>query len=437
MADDTQENQPMPEASPKPAPVRSAPKKSAHKRAQHRRTAQPVERAAPVESSRNLGVLVVYVLLGLLVIGTSFYTGYLVGQTGTTPTTGTAKVTIIEYSDFQCPFCSRAVPTVKQLEQTYGDKVEVIFKNFPLEGLHPNALNAAIAAECVRNDGGDDAFWKYHDVLFANQQALDVPNLKQYAKQLGFTIDSCLDNKETESTVRAHMNEAQARGVSGTPSFWVGDELVVGAVPYATLAAKVDEKLSGKVAPAPVPQAPQAPEQPPAKVENLADGTTVLGDKNAPVTIVEFTDYECPFCKRAHDQTFPQIKSQYIDTGKVRYSVRNFPLPFHENAQKAAEAVECAGKQGKFWAYHDAVFASQETLDVASLKKFAVNLGLNTNTFNTCLDNGEMTKLVQDDAAFGSQNGVRGTPSFFVNGNIIVGAQPFTAFQTAIDAELK
>lgn len=398
-------------------------------------------RSSNKSDSIQPATLAVYAILAILVIGTSFYTGYLVGKSGDeiqTGTQGVDKLTVIEYSDFQCPFCQRAVPTVQQIKDNY-DNVEVVYKHFPLESIHPDAFNAAVASECVREEGGDEAFWDYHDILFENQQSLDTASLKQYASRLGLDISSCLDNQETAGIVRADMQEAQQRGVSGTPSFWVHDELIVGAVPYSQLSTAIDQKLSGDMP----PRAPTQPQQqaPPQQAEraDVKDGNYVLGDDNAPVTIVEFTDFQCPFCKRAHDQTFPQIMSEYIDEGQVRYTVRHYPLPFHTEAAKASEAAECAGKLGgseAFFAYSDLLFENQANLQVSALKGYASELELDQQAFDACLDNGEFTQLVEDDLARGRELEVSGTPTFFVNGNKIVGAQPYSAFKAAIDAEL-
>ena len=428
-----------------PAEQSAAP--AAKSRARARRVKRKVTKTVrqPRSSAPLLNPLLVasYVVLGLLVIGLSFTTGYLFGKSGGFGTGGTGNqfegtLQIVEYSDFECPFCSRAVPTVEQIKQTYGDKVEVVYKHFPLESIHPNAFGAAVASECAREQGGDEAFWEYHDTLFANQQALDVASLKRYATAQGLNaaeFNKCLDNQETAAAVRADMQEAQSRGVQGTPSFWIQDELVVGAQPFNVFQQTIDAKLRGEAAAPPAPSVPSAPQAPAAPVD-VAEGRYPQGSKDAEVVLVGFTDYECPFCKRFFDQTEQQIIDTYVKTGKVRYSVRHFPLSFHPNAQKASEAVECAAQQGKMWEMHEAVFDNQQAIDVASLKRYAQQVGVDTAKFNTCLDTGATAAIVNADTAAGSQAGVSGTPSFYVNGKQIVGAQPFSSFQAAIDAEL-
>ena len=334
---------------------KSITKKKKHKAKAKANAAKITQPKAPAKSSgapSKTLLLIVYIILGLLVVATSFYTGYLVGKmnSGTNPGTQTGgaangKLQIIEYSDYQCPFCERVEPTVEQIRKDYAGKVEIVYKNYPLESIHPFAMGAAIAAECARDQG---KFWEYHDKLFANQQALDVPQLKQYATDLGLDtakFNTCFDTKAPAARIAADIQEAESHGVQGTPSFWIKDELVVGAQPYTTFKAKIDEKLSGKAAAPAAAQQPSAPTQPAAKV-NVAAGRYLMGNANAKVEIVEFSDFQCPFCKRFVDQNEGQMIAEYIKTGKAKLTFRNYPLPFHQNAQIAAEAGECAGLQG-------------------------------------------------------------------------------------------
>ena len=160
------------------------------------------------------------------------------------------------------------------------------------------------------------------------------------------------------------------------------------------------------------------------------------GGKDAKVTIVEYSDFECPFCGRAFP-TVEQVMETYGDD--VRLVYRHFPLnSIHPQAQKAAEASECAADQGKFWDYHDKLFANQDGVSagVTQFKKWAVELGLNAAKFNSCLDSGEKAAAVQEDADSGSAAGVTGTPAFFINGVSVVGAQPFSTFKQVIDEQL-
>ncbi len=156
------------------------------------------------------------------------------------------------------------------------------------------------------------------------------------------------------------------------------------------------------------------------------------GGESAPVTIVAFSDYECPFCRRA-EGTVAQVLETYGD--KVRYVHRDYPLPFHSHAHDAAEAARCAGDQGKFWEYHDRLFETAKlTLD--DLKQHATELGLDRTKFDECLASGKYESAVDADLQAGSEVGVSGTPAFFINGRMLSGAQPFERFKEVIDAEL-
>ncbi|MEN8145614.1 MAG: thioredoxin domain-containing protein, partial [Gemmatimonadota bacterium] len=164
------------------------------------------------------------------------------------------------------------------------------------------------------------------------------------------------------------------------------------------------------------------------------EGRPVLGLADAPVTIVEYTDYGCPWCAKYAEETYPRLLAEH--GGKIRYSVRNFPVgQLHPQAPKAAEAAECAADQERFWEYHDVLFENRTTLDVPSLKEYAAQLGLDRPRFEACLDSGEKADLVQADFQEGIANGVRGTPTFFVNGRSLVGAQPLEVFERIINRE--
>lgn len=161
-----------------------------------------------------------------------------------------------------------------------------------------------------------------------------------------------------------------------------------------------------------------------------ADERPSRGPSDAPVTIVEFTDYECPYCRRYYRQTYHRLLEEY--EGEIQYVVRNYPLSNHPHARKAAEAAECAHNQGRFWDYHDHLFENAGALEAADLKRYARDLGLDGDRFDRCLESGAESETVQEDLATGRRLGIRGTPTFFVNGNPLVGAQPISAFRSAI-----
>ncbi len=176
--------------------------------------------------------------------------------------------------------------------------------------------------------------------------------------------------------------------------------------------------------------------------ELLADPAAVQGNADALVTLVEFTDYQCPFCKRHFDETASQLMSEYVDSNKVFYIVRDLPLSFHENAHGAAQAARCAGDQNAYMKYHDKLFEEQAVWSSASdttesFTGYAGDLGLNTSEFSSCLTEGKYKAQVDADLALAQKVGANGTPSFFINGKKLVGAQPFSSFKTMIEAALE
>lgn len=193
------------------------------------------------------------------------------------------------------------------------------------------------------------------------------------------------------------------------------------------------------VAPSPSPSTSPAPA--PSPVVNVKAGEApVEGSAKAKVEIIEYSDYECPFCGRFYSETLPQIRAQYIETGKVKHVFKDFPLSFHPNAQKAAEAAHCVREQAGDEAYfemHDLLFNNQQSLSPAGYKQWARTIsGVDGAEFDSCLDSGKTAGIVRANFQEGGQVGVQGTPAFFVNGRLISGAQPFQVFQQAIEAEL-
>jgi protein-disulfide isomerase len=173
--------------------------------------------------------------------------------------------------------------------------------------------------------------------------------------------------------------------------------------------------------------------EPPRRVVAAADGA-VQGPANAPIELIEFSDFQCPYCLRAHP-IVKQVLSTYGD--KIRFVYRNYPLPNHPNARPAAEAAQCAAEQGKFWAYHDRLFDNQDKLSNDDLKRTAAELGVDTGKFNACFDSHKYQARIEADVRAGNEAGVSGTPAFFINGRMLTGAQPFDAFKRTIDEELE
>jgi protein-disulfide isomerase len=190
------------------------------------------------------------------------------------------------------------------------------------------------------------------------------------------------------------------------------------------------------------PSAPQMPQNLTVK----GDAIYVLGKSDAPLTMVEFTDYQCPFCGRFESTTFLEIKKDYIDTGKLRLILRDLPLvEMHPFALKAAQSVHCAGDQGKFWEMKELVFKNQKKIDVDSLASYANDLALDSGTYKSCMADGRHLKEIDGEAKYAQSLGITGTPTFIlgksagdtVEGRVIIGAQPLAVFEAAINNALE
>jgi protein-disulfide isomerase len=366
-----------------------------------------------------------------------------------------AKVTIVEFSDFQCPFCGRVIPTVNEVMQKYGKDVHLAFVNQPLP-FHENAKGAAKAFMAAQRQG---KAWELHDKMFANQQALTVPDLEKYAQEAGLNMskfkkdmaDAALDKQIADDQALAGKV-----GANGTPTFFINGREVSGAQPFASFSTVIDEEIkkadallkkgvkpeqlyekivAENIAAAPAAPAPSAAPAAPSAPVKIDIGTSpAKGPTNAKVTMVAFSDFQCPFCSRAVP-VMKQVEDTY--KGKVRIAFKQLPLPFHDKAGLAAEASLAANEQGKFWEYHDKLFANQQALDRPALEKYAEELGLNMSKFKAALDAHKFKKQVEDETKFGNSIGATGTPTFFINGKSLVGAQPFDKFKEMIDAELK
>lgn len=171
----------------------------------------------------------------------------------------------------------------------------------------------------------------------------------------------------------------------------------------------------------------------PPRVEIDVKNLPSIGDKDAKVTLVEFSDYQCPFCKRVRP-TIWRIMDEY--KGKIRYVFGDFPLSFHKDAKKASEAARCAGDQGKYFEFNRKIFDNQSAIGIDDLKKYAKELQLNTKDFDKCLDSGKTAKVVEESIQLGSSVGVSGTPAYFINGIMLSGALPYESFKEIIDTEL-
>ncbi len=361
-----------------------------------------------------------------------------------------APITLVEFSDYQCPFCSRGNATVEQVQKEYGDKVRVVMKQLPLENMHPNARPAAMAALAAGEQG---KYWEMHSKLFENIRALDDASLQQKAKELELNLEKFNKDRQDprlKAVVDGDLKLASSLGVTGTPGFFINGRKLGGALPLDVFKKVIDEELVKAEAlvkagtPADqvyakimekgvtAPPAPAAPAAQFAKVDVPADSPS-FGPATAKVTIVEWSDFQCPYCSRAVP-VIKQIKDTYKDS--VRVVFRHQPLrSIHPQAEIAAEASMAAHEQGKFWEMHDVLFENARQLDRASLESYAQKVGLDMNKFKAALDSGKYKARIDADSKAGIAYGAGGTPTFFINGRKQIGAN-FAQMKTLIDAEL-
>jgi protein-disulfide isomerase len=373
------------------------------------------------------------------------------------PTAGSpdALVTLVEFSDYQCPFCQRAHVTIQQLQKDYGSRLRVVMKEFPLTTIHPMARGAALAALAA---GAQGKYWEMHDKLFANQRALDPASVEGYARELGLDMarfQQDLANPRSVATIERDTELGGGLGVNSTPAVFVnGRRLPGGAVPIESFKALIDEEL-GKaeamvragtppgnvyariIEKGEVPNAAAAKAarpEPPAvrKVDAPADAPH-FGPDFAKVTIVEWSDFQCPYCSQA----VPSVEKLRQTYGNdVHFTFRNLPLPMHANARIAAQAAMAAHNQGKFWLMHDRMFADQKALDRASLENIAEKMGLDMTRFRADIDSAEVKARIDADMKAAAEAGVHGTPTFFVNGRISAGAPQWEQLKVEIDQEI-
>jgi len=387
-----------------------------------------------------------------------------------------APVIMIEFSDFQCPYCGRHFT---QTDSAITDKyvrdgqLRIVFSDFPIEQLHPVAPDAHAAGLCVAEQGSAAAYWQMHGELFrtadewgSSRAPQDV--FSRLAEESGAAMDeyaTCVDGENTAQLVNDRVIDGQRRGISGTPSFQfvrVADGALfslVGAQPFEAFEGLIDAILAGE-SPEAIAQA-NAEAQPRqenplwATPEGLAadpdrPGYNMAGDQyegslDAPITMIEFADFQCPYCKQHAETTKPVLDEQYVDAGKLLHVFKHFPLTqIHPAAPNAAVAAECAAEQGKFWEMYDLLFAEQATWSVedpdAALVTLAEQLDLDIDAFGACVIDPVIAERVDSDLQDGASI-ISSTPSFIIlfagQGTIAEGAYPAEAFSEVFDQILE
>jgi protein-disulfide isomerase len=375
-----------------------------------------------------------------------------------------ALVTMVEFADLECPFCAKATVTLGELRRIYGkDQLRIVWKNNPLP-MHKGARPAARAAIAVFQLGGAKAFWAYHDALYAARiggQALD-PQIIDGSLPSGIArndVDAIVARGEADKKIDLDMALGRRAGVTGTPAFFVNGILISGAVPLERIRGIIDRELpearqlvasgvapeqvyaSRSVANFQVPSArPASSAGAPVDSKTVwrvpVDGSPVRGKSTALVTMVMFTDYECPFCVKVLG-TVDQLMKQYGD--KLRVVHKNNPLPFHKRAEPAAElALEARAQKGDaaFWAVNDLLFAKKGQLGDAELEAVAREAGLDVKRAMAAIATAKHAARIEQDQTLAADLKAGGTPHFFINGRRVTGAQAIEIFTAIIDEEI-
>jgi protein-disulfide isomerase len=370
-----------------------------------------------------------------------------------------APVTIVEFSDLQCPFCARVQPTLAALQERYGPhQLRIVWKHDPLS-FHPNARAAAVAAETVRQLAGNDTFFRYVALLFQDQAHLGPGDLHRVALSLGIngaSFELLSRSASVGDRVDADIELSRRVGANGTPHFLINGEAVAGAVPLDDFVTVIEHELAearklttSGTPPAMVyalrtkanfkdPEAEGTADAEPEKPWNVPVGSSPrLGPDDALVTVIEFSDFECPFCKRVQP-TLAALRARYGND--IRFVFKHLPLPFHRRARAAAtfaiEARKALGDAG-FWKAEGMLFDDSPNLSDADLATMARSLGLDFDKIRTAIATDADFAVLAEDEGTSADFDARGTPHFFVNGNRLVGAQPLEAFTRLIDAELE
>ena len=377
-----------------------------------------------------------------------------------------ALVTIVAFSDLECPYCAKLAVTLERLQRAHEGELRIVFKNDPLRG-HQHARLAAEIGQGVLALAGQDAFWRYHDLTFRRQALMDDDALREWAGAAGAdpkAIEEGLAKKVWAEKIDRDIALAQKLNVTATPAAFINGVVIVGAQPFAQFEEIVNDELA-KARAALERGTPRERVYAERVASNLADAEArereemereqerlrqealrvhkvpvgaapIRGNANALVTIVEFGDFQCFHCRRA-EATLARILEEYGD--KVRLVWKDDPLGGHERARPAAALARAARVQkgdAGFWTVHDLLFASQSSLEDEDLERVAREAKLDVPKAIAQVKAGTHDKAITEDAELAEDFGVRGTPSFFVNGRRLVGAKSFEKFKELVDEEL-
>jgi protein-disulfide isomerase len=379
-------------------------------------------------------------------------------EVGESPSRGPrdAKVTVVLWSDFECGFkCSQLQPVLDALLAAHPRDVRLVWKFRPVPD-HPDALLASEAALAAAKEG---KFWQLHDRLFA-EPGLERAKLEEHASKLGLDMTrfrQALDERTYAEQVQADVDLSEKLAIANLPQLFInGRPQPRDATSSEALEARVKEELAKanqllkQGVPAeglyasiianglegiPEPGLADLPPLPKGRYTVDIGDSPVRGPKDAPVTLVTFSDFQCPYCTRL-EKTLTRLRERYGD--RLRIVWKDAPnREFHKEAMVAHQAARAAGEQGRFWEMHDQIFRRPYLLGRPMFERYAQELGLDMERFRATLDSGKFEEAIREETDYGvSLAGQSGTPTIFINGRLIPGAYPYEVFRQIIDEEL-
>ena len=358
-----------------------------------------------------------------------------------------ARVTIVVFADYQCPFCEAMLPVLDKVIAEHPKDIRVAWRQRPLTVMHSAAGLAAEAALAARDQ---NKFWEMNAQLYAHPNALAPADLEGYAEKIG------LDRAKFRAAMAAHKYVREVEddsaaglrlGAIGTPTLFVNGRSINGFASYEELSKIVGEeldyadgllahgtprsKLYDRILQSAKAEAPRDDLAPPVDVK--VGDAPVRGAAGAPVTIIEFGDFQCPYCSRMETEL---VELRKIYGKKLRVAWKDFPLPIHQQAMLCAEAARAAGDQGKFWQMHDWLLEHQDSLGLTSIEEAAQKMGLDMKKFSKTLDAWAHRPQIDRDLQEVQKFGIQGTPTLFINGRQTQGVLPIEQLRDLVDREL-
>jgi protein-disulfide isomerase len=340
-----------------------------------------------------------------------------------------APITIVEFSDLQCPFCARVVPTIKALMAQYPTQIKFVFKNFPLD-FHADSRLAHQAALAAAEQG---KFWEMHDLVFANQESMKRNNLFQKARLLHLDMEKFsadLDSEKIKNQIDSDRQSGAALRVDGTPTFYINSLQYSGAISLEKFQTAVNQELIslGRLVPVVPGTAPAS-----APAISQVNSKISFGPPDSPITLTWFSDLQSSLTPKA-----ALLVRKLIDShpGQIQLVFKNRPLEIHPGAMLLHEALMAAYSQDKFWPMHDLIVANPQKATRQDLTGYAHTIGLDLERFQKDLDSGKYRPLIETDLQEAQRRAVLGSPVFFLNAARIDGLQNEKLFKDIIDGQL-